>query len=286
MKRKICAITIALLVIANITTITVLAKTIHSDWVEEKIKKGYTEIDAYSIMAVMALSDESVPTLIEQKYKKLGDWESVAEHYSIDIDEFNKFVEKQISSAEKLAIPDDIYAEMTASEMTDEECKELSMKASNAQFDIETVWEAHKNGKTVNDLIKESTNLMNQKGQTATDFVFGNMTEEEYIMKMQELSPEMPMSEIIGFAIKERREWMEFKKAVSGITDAELETAKEAGLTDFFTACRLKEMERMTNVPFKEMMNQIKIGKKADEVMKECVQLTKSEKTETSFTTK
>ena len=43
--------------------------------------------------------------------------------------------------------------------MTEAECREFSMKANNAQIDVVTAWEAQKNGKTINDLIKERTAL-------------------------------------------------------------------------------------------------------------------------------
>jgi len=277
MKKKIYVITIALLVIASITTMTVLAKTFRSDWVEQKIDKGYTETEAYSLLAVMVLADENVSAFIEQKYKELGDWEKVAEYYNVDITEFNKFVNTQIQSAEKFAIPDDIYAEMVASGMTDEECRELSRKAHNAQFDIETVWEAYQNGKTVNDLIKERTELKTQQSQAATDLAFGKITEKEYMAKMQELSPDMPMSQIIEFATKERKEWMNFRKAASGITDEEIALAEKAGMTDFFAICRMKDAEKISKLTFAEMVVEVKKGADVDKVITENISSVKVE---------
>lgn len=267
MKKKIYAITIALLVIASITTITVLAKTIHSDWVVQKMDEGYSETDAYSLLAIMVLADENVPAFVEQKYRAFGDWEKVAEHYNVDVDEFNTFVDNQIEIAQRLAIPDDIYAEMVAFGMTDEECKDLSRRANNAQFDIETVWEAHQDGKTVNDLIKERTALKTKQGQTAADLAFGKITEKEYLAKMQELSPDMPMSEILEFATKERKHWMEFRKAGSGITDEEIALAQKAGMTDFFTICRMKDAEKFSKLTFAQMVAEVKKGADADKVI-------------------
>ena len=77
MRRKIYSVIISLLVMVNITSVNVFAKVIYSDWVEQKIDKGYTETDAYSIMAIMVLSDENVSAFVEQKYKELGDWEKL-----------------------------------------------------------------------------------------------------------------------------------------------------------------------------------------------------------------
>ena len=277
MKKKIYAIIIALLVVASITTVTVLAKTIHSDWVKTKMEKGFTETDAYSMMGIMVLSGENVSAFVEQRYKELGDWEKVAEHYGVDIEEFNSFVEEQIYLAELLEIPDDIYAEMKASGMTDAECKEFARNSHTAQIDIATTWEAKQNGKTISDLIKERTALNNAKGQAAADLAFGKITEEEYMAKMQELSPDMPMSEILAFATKERKEWMEFRKAASGITDEEIALAEKAGMTDFFAICRMKSSEKISNLTFAEMVSEVQKGADVEKVITENVSSTKVE---------
>ncbi len=277
MKKKIYAIIIALIVVASITTITVLAKTIHSDWVKNKMKKGYTETDAYSIMAIMVLSGENVSAFVEQKYEESGDWEIVAKQYGVDLEEFNAFVEEQIQIAKILEVPDDIYTEMIASGMTDAECKEFARHSHTASIDIATAWEAKQNGKTINDLIKERTALKNAQGQAAADFAFGKITEKEYMTKMQKLSPDMPMSEIIEFAAKEKKEWMNFRKAASGITDEEIALAEKAGMTNFFAICRMKDAEKISKLTFAEMVNEVKKGKDVEKVLTENVSSTKVE---------
>jgi len=277
MKKRICAIIIALFVVASITTVAVLAKTLHSDWVEKKIAKGYTVTDAYSISAIMVLSEENVSAFVEQRYKELGDWEKVAKHYKVDLEEFNEFVENQIQIAKYLEIPDDIYAEMIASGMTNEECRELARSSYNAQFDIETVWKARQDGKTVNDLIKERTALKNEQSQAATDLAFGKISEKEYLEKMQMLSPDMPMSEIIEFATKERKEWMNFRKATSGITDEEIALAEKAGMTDFFDICRMKDAEKISKLTFTEMVAEVKKGVSVDKVISNNISSSKIE---------
>ena len=277
MKKKIYAITIALLVVASITTITVLAKTIHSDWVKQKIDKGYADTDAYSMMAIMVLGEENVSAFVEQKYKELGDWEKVAEHYKVDLEEFNTFVENQIQASKNLEVPDDIYDEMVASGMTDAECKEFARLSRNAQIDIATTWEAKQKGKTINDLIKERTALKNAQGQAAADLTFGKITEKEYMAKMQELSPDTPMSEIIAFATKERKHWMEFRKAGSGISDEEITLAQKAGMTDFFAICRMKDAERFSKLTFAEMVAEVKKGADVDNLIKDNISAEKIE---------
>ncbi len=277
MKKKIYVISIILVIIASLTTITVLAKTFRSDWVERKINNGYSETDAYSMMAIMVLADENVSAFVEQKYEELGDWEKVAKHYNVDLKEFNTFVETQIQAAKVLEIPDDIYKEMKASGMNDEECKNFSQSAFNGRIDIEEAWEAKKNGKTINDLMRERKELKDKKAQAATDYTFGLITEEEYTKKMKSLSPDMPMSEIIEFAAKDRREWRELRIKSSGISEKEILLAEKNGVTDIFEMCRLKDAERLSNKTFSEMLSQVKDGKAVDSVIEENISTEKVE---------
>ena len=285
MKRKIYVIIITLLVIVSVTTVTVLAKTLHSDWIAQQMDNGYTETDAYSLLAIVALSEQNVPSFVEQKYRALGDWEKVAEYYGIDVIEFHEFVESQMRIAQELAISDDIYAEMKAAGMTDEDCIELSRLAHNAQFDIEIVWEAHQDGKTVDDLIQERTATKNAQSQAATDLAFGKITEKEYVEAMKKISPDMPMSEILEFATQERREWMRFRKAASGITDAEIALAEKAGMTDFFAICRMKETEEFSELTFVEMVGEVQKGIPVDKVISDNFSASKVEAARTKDNT-
>lgn len=269
MKRKIYMVAATFIILVCITTITVFAKIVRTDWIEQKIKKGYSETDAYSIMAIMILSGENVSALVEQKYEELGDWEKTAKYYKVDINEFNTFVNHQIELVKELEIPDKIYNEMIKSGMTNEECRQLAISAKNAQFDINTVWEAKKNGKTANDLIKEDTEIKTARGQTATDLAVGKITEKEYLEKMQSLSPDMSISDMLLFAAKEKKHWMEFRKAASGITDEEIALAEKTGMTNFFAVCKLKDAEKFSNLSFAEMVSKVKQGITVDKVIKD-----------------
>lgn len=269
MNKKLRIVTLIIAVMISLTTITVLAKTMRTDWIEQKMSRGYSEMDAYSLMAVMVLSDENVSAFVEQKYKELGDWNKVAEYYKINVNEFNSFVEQQMELTKKLEIPDDLYSEMISSGMSHEDCRKLAISAKNAQFDIVTVWEAKKNGKTVNDLIKEDTEIKTARGQAATDLAIGKITEKEYLEKMQSLSSDMSISDMLLFAAKEKKHWMEFRKAASGITDEEIALAEKAGMTNFFEACKLKDAEKFSNLSFVEMVSKVKQGITVDKVIKD-----------------
>lgn len=266
MKKKFVAIIGVTMTALMSTAVSASAKTVYTKWVNEQIEAGYSAEDACGTLAVLASDKENVIPLVYQKHKELGDWESTAEYYGIDKEEFNENI-----SIYKRDIPDSIYNEMSASGMSDTECYDFAVLTSNAQMDIQTTWEGKKNGKTIDELIKERTELKDQQGQTAADYTFGKITATEYTEKMKALSPDMDISDILSFARNEKRGWMEFRKAASGITDEELKAASEAGITDFFAACRLKDSVAISNRTFADMVYQVKMGKDVDSVINENV---------------
>ncbi len=279
-RKKLYTILAVILTLAVLTTVTVYAKVIRSSWVEKKMANGFTETDAYSILAIIQLSEENVSALIEKKYKELGDWDKVAEYYGINLDDFHASVNDQISIAKATEIPDDIYNEMIAEGMSDEECKDFARRTVTAQMDIETTWAGHKEGKTINDLIKERTELKTAQAQAATDLAFGKISTTEYTEIMEKLAPDMTISEILAYADKEINGWMEMRKATSGITDAEIMIAQKAGFkgsAGFLDACRMKDAEKLSNLTFGEMVTQVKNGASVDEVITKNISQTKVE---------
>ena len=120
-------------------------------------------------------------------------------------------------------------------------------------------------------MIKEETARKNAELQTAADYTFGKITATQYTEKMKAISPDMDISDILTFARNEKRGWMEFRKAASGITDEELKAASDAGITDFFAACRLKDSVAISNRTFADMVYQVKMGKDVDSVINENV---------------
>lgn len=270
MKKRIIFTVILVLVV---TASTVFAKTFKNITMERKLKEGYSETDVYSMLAIISNCEEKSMPVIESKYKELGSWEAVAEYYNIKPIDYEMSYKFQSELEEKLAIPDETYAEMINSGMTEEECQEFSMKANNAKINVVTAWEAQKNGKTIRNLIKERTALKTSKAQAATDYTFGKITEEEYIKKMKSLSPEMPMSEIIEFAAKDRREWRDARIAGSGITEQEIALAEKCGITDIFEMCRMKDAEKFSGKPFAEMASEVKKGTSVDAVIKQTMEV-------------
>ena len=260
------------ILVLAVTASTVFAKTFKNITMERKLKEGYSETDVYSMLAIISNCEEKSMPVIESKYRELGSWEAVAEYYNINPIDYEISYNFQSELEEKLAIPDETYAEMINSGMTEAECREFSMKANNAQIDVVTAWEAQKNGKTINDLIKERTALKTSKAQAATDYTFGEITEEEYIKKMKSLSPDMPMSEIIEFAAKDRREWREARIVGSGITEEEIAFAEKCGITDIFEICRMKDAEKFSGKSFVEMASEVKKGTSVDTVIKQTMQ--------------
>lgn len=278
MKKRIYAVVTILALLASLTTVTAFAKTFKDENVERKMKQGYTKEEVYSMLAIISLSDEKSMPVIEKKYKELGSIDAVREYYGISSTNFEMSLKNMMELEEKTEIPDEIYNEMIASGMTEDECYKLAISAINSKFDIETVWEGKKNGKSVNDLINERTELKNEKLQVATDYAFGDITATEYTEKMKALSPDMNISEILEFARTEKKGWMDFRKAASGITDEELDIASRAGITDFFAACRLKDAEKISVYSFSEMIKQVEKGISVNDVIKANISAEKVEK--------
>lgn len=278
MKKRIYAVVTVLVLLVSLTTVTAFAKTFKDKNVERKMAQGYTKEEVYSMLAIISLSDENSMPVIEEKYKELGSFDAVREYYGISSANFETNLKNMMELEEKTEIPDEIYNEMIASGMTEDECYKLAISAINGNFDIETVWEGKKNGKSVNDLIKERKAVQDAKGQAAADYVFGRIEATDYTQIMNKLSPEMSIGEILDFAQTEKKSWMKFRKATSGITDEELEMASKAGIKDFFEACKMKDAEKLSNISFKEMLNQVEQGKNVNDVIKANVSIDKVER--------
>jgi len=266
MKKRYLTIILIILAVVSATVATVYAKTFRNRFAEIIVASGGTTEDSYYIASITKFTDDDYNTILK-KYKESGSWEKVAEYYGIKISDIECDVEYS-KIIDKLEIPDDIYKEMRKSGMTDEECQSLMLNCYSKNYDLKVVWDAMKNGKTLGDLIREDTEQKNKKGQVAADLAFGVISEEEYVKKMQELSPEMKMSEILEFAAKEKKEWREMRIKGSGISEEEMKFAKEAGMTDIFEVCRIKDAEKISSKNFKEMVELVKKGEKTDDIIK------------------
>lgn len=264
MKKKIIASGIAAAVM--VSSFTAGAKVLYPDSVQRRIEMGYSAEDACCMSAIRALGGNEASELIYRKYRTLGGWEATAEYYEVNMEEFAANIRYCPKN-----IPDDIYGEMKAKGMTDEECYDFARRSGNVQMDIAVTWEANKNGKTISDLIKEQTAQKNAELNAAMDLTFGKITATEYTEKMKIISPDMDVEEVLEFARRERNSWIEFRRATSHITDEELKAAADAGVTDFFDACRIKDSVMISNLTFDEMLSQIKQGKDIDSVLKDSV---------------
>ncbi len=270
MKKKLFAFMSVILVVASIATITVFAtKALRPSWVQSKMGKGFSEDDAYKIMAIVNLSDEDQSKDVEKKFKELGDWNEVAKFYNVELKAFNDFVAMQHQIAADLQIPEKVYKEMQKDGMTDEECYRLVMHIRNAGLDIETTWNAMEKGKTLDEIIKENAELKTAQMQAATDFVFGKIDEKEYIKTMHKIDNKMTEKEIYEIAEKERVSWTKSRRAATGITEDEIRKAKDAGITNVLQMCELKDAEKLSNLDYEDMLSEIKDGKDMKAVIKE-----------------
>ncbi len=242
---------------------TASAKTVYSSWVTKEILRGRSADDACHATVAAGLANIGAIDRVYQKHEKGGSWEKVAEAYGINLELFLNSAQVQ-----KRDIPDGIYNEMKSEGMTDVDCYKFAMDARNWQVDIETAWKGKKDGKTAEEIYTEKTELSTKKAQLATDFVFGKITATDYTERMKEIIDDIDLKEIMDYARSEQLGWMKVRKAGSGISDEELQQAENAGVTNFFDACRLKDTERLQGRSFAGMLDKIKNGASIDEVTK------------------
>ena len=242
---------------------SVSAKAVYSSWVTKQIARGRSADDACHAVVAAGLADINVVDRVYQKHEKCGSWEKVAEAYGIDPD-----VLLNSAKAQRREIPDGIYNEMKSEGMSDEDCYYFAKDADRWLVDIDTAWQGKKDGKTAKEIYTERTELSTKKAQLATDFVFGKITEKDYTERMKEIIDGIDIKEIMDYARSEQLGWMKVRKAGSCISDSELQQAADAGVTNFFYACRLKDTERIEGRSFADMLSKIKNGASIDEVTK------------------
>ncbi len=273
MGKKLKLILSMTLIFSVINVTCASAKILHSEWTEELIKSGYAEDDALTLIAIVVSGKENVIPLIEQKCYYLGGWRKTAEYYGIDEETLNEFIKTH-----KFYIPDNIYKEMVREGMTDKECIDFLIKSSNALFDVETTWQARKDGITISELLDEKIKNEDIRAQAATDFIFGKITATEYTEIVKNACPYMSADDILQYAEMQREHWTDFRRATSGITDDEVNAALKAGITDFFTMCKLKDTELMSNKTFGEMLEMVKNGQDAESVIQDSISQDKIKK--------
>ncbi len=276
MKKKLLAAVTLVAAIALITIMTVYANVIRSEEISRLMDMGYTEDEAIGARIIKQLSNTKSYEAILGTYDKYDEsWEEVTKEYNVDFDEFSARFMNEKEIEQLMSIPESIYSEMRAEGMSDAECRRFILNSHNAEIDITKSWTAHKSGKTIGELAKEAAAVKNELLQIATDFTFGKINIKECTARMKTISPEMTTDEIVRFAETEKSQWMESVKTKCGITDAEIAIAQKSGMTNFFEICNLKEMEKVSNITFEEMVAKVKSGVKVRDVIKNNLSETK-----------
>lgn len=247
-----------LLAISNLLSFSVSAKQLRSELEEKMIKRGYKSEDAFAIDGILIYSDENVPSFVLQKYKELKDWNAVAEHYGVSTSELGHYVQTRKKLEVAFNIPDEIYNQMVESGMTESDCKNFARTAFNGKVDISEAWDAHKKGKTVEDIAQEHVRIKNEIAQATTDFIFEKLSEGEYFQKMNQLAPKMTTEDIWEHVEEKRKGWEKHRINISGITEEEIALGKDAGITNIFDLCRAKLFEKFTNLSFRNLIMQMK----------------------------
>ena len=141
MKRKICAIFMALFILANAMTIYSLAKEGESLYEQRLRLNGFTEQDELELKAIMYLSDENVSALIVNKYKELGDWKKVRAYYKVDEKKYESYMLGEKLWQETLnKVPDYIFEEMQQKGWTEKDRNQFVSRLEINRIGYEYGW--------------------------------------------------------------------------------------------------------------------------------------------------
>ena len=164
---------------------------------QKMIKQGYTEEDMLNLNAVLYLSEENVKGLILQKYDEFKDWKKVREYYGVDEGKYENYMIGEKMHQETLnSIPSYIFDEMEDMGWTEIQINDFVNKTHLSEIDYEYAWKECKNGSAIGDIVQEKMSVNKEKSDLATEFVRGEMSIEEY---------EIRLRAILGSAVVRKR---------------------------------------------------------------------------------
>ncbi len=263
MKKMIVFLLVALIV--TYASIPVTAEHLHDSYESRMIKQGYTEEDMLNLNAVLYLSEENVKGLILQKYDELKDWKKVREYYGVDEEKYENYMIGQKMHQETLnSIPSYVFDEMEDRGWTQSQTNDFVNKTNISNIDYEYAWKECKNGRSIDDVVKEKKSVDDERSDLDTEFVRGEMSVEEYetrlrvILNKDVVRKTDKTDNAIADAVKEinelREKTRQRHKKISGITDEEIEYCKSLGMTNPMDMCESKNISKGNNVPFEKVV--------------------------------
>ncbi len=259
MKRKICAIIMALFVMVNTMTIYSLAG-VNGDTYESMLikQRGYTEQDIMELKAIQILSDVKASGYIVKKYEELGDWKKVREYYKVDEKKYESYMLGKKLWQETLdKVPDYIFEEMKDKGWTERERDQFVSKLNIYSINYEYAWTEIKTGRTIGDIIEERKKEDEAESKLMNEFVYRNMTTEEYrgqLLKIFKNADTKRIEESVVQAETSREQVRTRHKKQSGISDEEIEFCKSLGITNPMDMYQGKSIAVGNNLSFEDVI--------------------------------
>lgn len=262
MKRKAILFTMIVIFVLG-TTVSVAAIYRNDSYEGKMIKQGYTEEDMLNLNAVLYLSEENVKGLILQKYDELKDWKKVREYYSVDEGKYeNYMIGKRMQQETLNSIPSYIFDEMDNAGWTKSEVNDFVNKVNIHQINSEYAWKECKSGGTIDDVVKEKKHVDNERTDLDTEFVYGEMTVQEYESKLTAILGKgivRKTDNMISNEAKEidglRRRTRQRHKESSGITEEEIKYCESKGITNPMDMYQAKNISKGNKVSFEKVVD-------------------------------
>ena len=254
MKKRIAILLSLLLVVA--TTVTVFAISADDRNGQILIKRGYTEQDFAEIDAITALSEESVPDFVIQKYEELGDWKKVREAYGINETDYENHMKAQ---AEWQAILDRVPNEFMAvmkETMTRQEINYFINRMNIMDIDFDYAWEQYQSGKTTEEIIAEKKEQNDKISELDTAYVMTDMSETEYLKAYSEIKggDDVTIGQVLMQVKQLRTDVRNRHRKQSGITDEEIAYCEAQGMTNPMDMFQAKYIAKGNNVPLDKVV--------------------------------
>ncbi len=256
-KKGFCILLAILIVIINVTMIVAFAEEGESLYEQRLRLNGFTEQDELELKAIMYLSDENVSAFVVYKYKELGDWKKVREYYKVDEKKYENYMLGKKLWQEKLdSIPNEILTEMEERKWTRSEISNFINRTSVAEINYKYAWDEIKKGRTLEDILEEKREKMTARSKLTNEFVYGDMTMEEYKQKLFQIfrRDEIEAYESIEQAEKLREQTRARHKRESGISDEEIEFCKSQGISNPMDMYQGKSIAVGNNLSFEDVI--------------------------------
>ncbi len=263
MKRILITLLALLLVFTTITP--VFALYIDDPYAQELLKQGYTEEDILELSAVFALLTISGNNTTTYKdimhyyyYFCQSNWKKVREYYNIDEKAYEDYMfGRMMWQAVLDRVPENVINDMKKRGWKQSQINRFVNDMNVMNIDFEYGWNEYKNGKTVDELVEEKDSADMEFSKLSTEFVWGEMSDEEYISRLKKIpfTDESTIEKSLEDAKASREERREKYRERSGITDEEIEYCKNQGMTNPMSIYQAKMISSGNNLLLEDVVH-------------------------------